>query len=499
MKRMAMLFALSLFSLVAAAQFLETGPPESRQIRQVAGSFTISPPPPEEAIGPELPPVYSGRVNPTLEATLQRALDSLLELHGATGLAAAMALPDGSVWEGAAGINSTALNDSLHPGMVLGIGSVSKNLTAATVLRLYEEGLLSLDDSLWQWLPPYPNIDSAITIRSLLNHTSGIASYTDNTAFWNYVNANLGQNLEPAFILENYVGQPAFAPGEGWSYSNTNYLLLGLIIEAAGGSAYHEAVRSRLLTPHELESPALFPQETPALPLAHLWLDITGDGNAEDFTTAGLPLNAIFSGAWSAGAYLSTAADMSRWISSLMTGQVLQPSTLAEMQATVQVSPNFHYGLGLYRTELAGKAWWGHDGYIFYQALVLYQPGLGIGLALLGNDGEFELMGPVFLGLAAAYEDYLELATAAAGRDRREVEVFPNPFTDAISISGLPARPLEVSLINTQGLTVARERINGSGAPEVLHWALPASLPPGFYLLRLNMGDKALALKMVKH
>jgi D-alanyl-D-alanine carboxypeptidase len=495
MQRTALLFTLLLLMTAAQAQFLEIGPAGQRVPQRVE---SIPVPVPAPFFAPNLlrSPV-GGTLDPQLAQRLQQTLDSLQAQYNPIGLSAALAMPNGSIWEGATGINSTAAGDTLHPGLLLGIGSVSKNLTAATLLQLEEEGLLSLDDSLGHWLPPYPNVNGSITLRRLLNHTSGIANYTDNPAFWQQVNSALGTPIAPTTILQNHVGAPLFAPGAGWSYSNTNYLLAGLVIEAATETSFHQAVRERLLLPQELSTVFLLPQETAPQALGHMWVDINGDGVADNFTGLGLPQTAIFSGAWAAGAYCSSAADMASWIKRLMEGDVLPSASLGAMMETVQVTPGFRYGLGLYRIEADGWSWWGHDGYLFYQALVLYQPDLGIGMALLSNDGEFEEMGPVFLALAEAYQ-YLVTSTAIPS-PTASFAVAPNPFADEIVLAFNAApRAGRLRLLDAQGRMVAAAPLPaGLPAGHSFRWQLPP-LPAGLYFLHLHDEAQAQAVPLVK-
>ena len=496
MQRTALLFALLFLMTAAQAQFLEIGPAEQRVPQSVEGALPSAPAP--FLAPPAQRPPAGGMLDPLLAQLLQHTLDSLQAHYNPIGLSAALALPDGSIWEGATGINSTAPGDTLHPGLLLGIGSVSKNLTAAAMLQLEVEGLLSLDDSLGRWLPPYPNIDGSIRLRRLLNHTSGIASYTDNPAFWQQVNSALGTPIAPTAILQNYVNAPLFAPGAGWSYSNTNYLLAGLVIEAATELPFYQAVRERLLLPQELSTVFLLPQETAPQALGHMWVDINGDGVADNFTGLGLPLTAIFSGAWASGAYCSSAADMARWIKLLMEGGVLPGASLGAMMETVQVTPGFRYGLGLYRLDLQGQQWWGHDGYIFYQAMVLYQPELGIGMAVLSNDGEFEEMGPVFLALASTYQHYL-VTSATHLAFRGGIAVAPNPFTDEIVLDFSTApRAGRLQLLDAQGRTVAAS-VLPAGLPSgpSFRWQLPP-LPAGLYFLHLHDEAQVQAVPLVK-
>lgn len=112
--------------------------------------------------------------------------------------------------------------------MLFSIGSITKNFVAALTLQMAEQGTLSLEDKLSAWLPAYPYIDSTIIIRQLLNHTSGIYRFWENDSLWNALKKDRNRIWTPEEVL-GYIKEPHFAAGKSWRYSNTNYLLMGII------------------------------------------------------------------------------------------------------------------------------------------------------------------------------------------------------------------------------------------------------------------------------
>ena len=172
-----------------------------------------------------------------LDEQLQSVLDKGLLKHGAKGVSAAIVFADGSRWTGTSGISHDTV--AMHPDMLFAIGSVTKNVVAALVLRLVEEDMLSLEDSLSQWLPAYPHVDGSITIRQMLNHTSGLYMYWENDDIWEELKRDRTKVWSPEEVL-SYIKEPYFAPGEGWRYSNTNYLLLAMIVEKVVGEPLAE-------------------------------------------------------------------------------------------------------------------------------------------------------------------------------------------------------------------------------------------------------------------
>ena len=136
--------------------------------------------------------------------------------------------------------------------MLFGFGSITKTFVAAIVLQLVEEGKLGLGDTLGKWLEEYPNIDTNITVHQLLNHTSGLGGYFRKEHFRSDVEGNLDRVWSPEEILK-YVGIPKTLPGDGKQYSNTNYILIDLIVEAATGNPVEQELEERVFRPLRLD------------------------------------------------------------------------------------------------------------------------------------------------------------------------------------------------------------------------------------------------------
>ena len=440
-------------------------------------------------------------ISPGLAAALQAALDSLAEEYSAVGLSAALLLPDGEVWKGTSGINSFLPGDTLSTEMRMGMGSVTKTITGAAVMLLVEEGTLSLSDTVGQWLPAYPNVDPGITLRQLLNHTSGIYNYTDNPAFATYLEQNLDSLVEPEFVLQNYVEEPVFASGSQWGYSNTNYLLLGLIIEEAVGHPYRQVVRDRLLNPQGLTTMSLFPQEAPTGEMAHLWLDLTGNGVPDDFTGAGLSLNALFSMAWAAGAMTTTPEDLAHWLKNLMTGQVVSPATLDLMMDTEPVAPNFGYGLSLMNFNADNYEWWGHNGNIGYLTMALYSPDLDVSLVLISNSSPFNELDIVFFSLIQTWLQYSSTPVLDPPGHYLRLEAVPNPFSCATSLNIHLNQPSDALLkvTDTHGRLLFQTRYEGlKGGNNLVRLDAVAHWPAGLYQVALYGADWRALTKIVK-
>lgn len=237
------------------------------------------------------------------------------------------------------------------------IGSVTKTYVAALILELVGEGKLGLADTVDQWVAGVPN-GATITVKMLLNHTSGVFNYTADPTFTSQ--PKKVWTPEELVALAASHGA-AFAPGEKWSYSNTNYVLLGLIAEKVAGAELGAALRARFFTPEGLEHTFLDGAETVSGPMA------------PGFLKSGIDATYLVdpSGPWAAGAMVASPSDTSRWISELVAGDVLPQAMRDEMQTGVPMGPpNVSYGLGL---MLLGPALTGGAG-----------PGLGHGGDIVG-------------------------------------------------------------------------------------------------------------------
>ncbi|MDU0253935.1 serine hydrolase domain-containing protein [Streptomyces sp. PU10] len=251
------------------------------------------------------------------------------------------------------------------------VGSITKTFVATVVLQLEAEGRLSLDDTVDEWLPGVVegngNHGDRITLRQLLNHTSGIYNYTADEEFARTHFARDGflqhryDTVTPRQLVAIATAHaPDFAPGADWKYSNTNYILAGMVIEEATGRPYAEEVRRRIIDPLKLRATSV-PGTRVSLPRpssrAYSKLAESATGPTYDVTR----LNPSMAG--SAGEMISDSADLNRFYTALLRGRLLPAKQLAEMTTTVPAMPGASYGLGLIKRELdCGVTVWGHGG-----------------------------------------------------------------------------------------------------------------------------------------
>ncbi|MEM1310912.1 MAG: serine hydrolase, partial [Cyanobacteria bacterium P01_H01_bin.153] len=296
-------------------------------------------------------------------AALENALDDNLPPE-VPGAAVAILTPEGD-WFGSSGVSDLADNTPLEPGDRFEAGSITKTFVATTILQLVEEGLLTLEDALTDWLDPtvtalVPNA-SDITIEQILNHTSGITDYLD------VLTAQAGTN--PTVFLQEWEAEqllgfidgvePFFAPGTDWEYSNTNYILAGLVIEAVTGNGYGQEIRDRIIDPLELENTFIFGEEEIPDGYINSYWDFNGDGTLDNLSIVNL------SWTGSAGSLISNTEDLADFFDALLVdGELLQPETLEQMLDTIPVnSPNYDsYGLGIGTLESRNRFWYVHRG-----------------------------------------------------------------------------------------------------------------------------------------
>lgn len=273
---------------------------------------------------------------------------------GAPGAIVYVRTPTGTR-AGVAGFADRDAHVPMRAGDRYRIASVSKAFVSVLILQLEAEGRLDIDDSVDKYLPGVVPNGAAITLRELLNHTSGLFNYTDDTAFVDDPITNFARAWTPPQLLAlAFAHPPNFAPGTNWSYSNTNYIVLGLVVEAVTGKPLGQDLQERIFTPLNLTSTS-FPSTIELAPdLVHGYVKIEGTPLID--ITAGLNP----SWGWAAGAIVSTAHDVTTFYRALFTHKLLPAPQLDEMETPTQVAGT--YGLGLFNVFLPCGRAFTHEG-----------------------------------------------------------------------------------------------------------------------------------------
>jgi D-alanyl-D-alanine carboxypeptidase len=289
---------------------------------------------------------------------LQPLLDQVVAA-GAPGVLARVQTPTDTV-QLVSGLANRNTGAPMTPESYYRVGSVTKTFVATITLQLVDEGRLRLEDRVARWLPWLPRMlphAETITLRQLLNHTSGIFNYRDDPAY--LLTALTGKVFRPEeLVLISALHPPAFEPGTDWKYSNTNYAVVGLIIEKVTGHSLGDELRTRLFHPLGLDHTThpTSVQMPDSHPRGYYFLDGVG---YLDITTTVHP-----SATWGAGDIISNAADLATFSQALLSGKLLTPDLLKAMQttATNATGEDTGYGLGLTRLTTPCGTVWGHGG-----------------------------------------------------------------------------------------------------------------------------------------
>lgn len=329
------------------------------------------------------PPAFDAQA----AARLQAQADAVVEQWHNPGTAVAAIDEHGALWLGASGFWDPVAGIELEPSQVSKAGSVTKTMTAAVILQLVEEQVVTLDDPVSRWWEGLPDGD-AISLRDLLRHGSGLPDYV---LFVDPV-TELQRPWAAGDLVALIADEPRlFAPGADYSYSNTNYVLLGLIIEAATGSTWRQQVRERLLEPLELTASSLPTDDWSDVGPGHI---VLSDGTLYEPTTPN-ELRDFFHPTTldAAGVLVADVADLARWGAALWgSDQVLAAATRSQqLDETVPIGLGYAYGLGAVRVQDA----WGeqifHNGAVTgYVAWVGYRPTERRTLAVLSNAWTME-------------------------------------------------------------------------------------------------------------
>jgi CubicO group peptidase (beta-lactamase class C family) len=310
-----------------------------------------------------------------------RVVEQIIRRPEAVGLSIAVARGDRVLFEKGVGKADLEFDAPVDSRTMFRIGSITKQFTAASIMMLVERGKIHLDDDLHKYVPTFDTGGRVVTIRQLLNHSSGIPNLTDQPGFATDI---APRELTGEPLLATVKGVPFdFEPGKGWNYSNTGYLLLGMIIEAADGRPYDRFMQEELFGP--------------------LGLSRTRQGSERDIIanraqgysggTAGSPrrndalISMTVPGA--AGALSSTAGDLVRWHVALVNGRVVGANTFQQMvdSAVATHRGDVRYGLGLQVEGAQGASRISHSGSIQgFNSVLHFLPESGLHVAVISNS-----------------------------------------------------------------------------------------------------------------
>lgn len=329
-------------------------------------------------------------------ALRQKLQEKLNEFHANgkfPGATVGLALSDGTSIGLAVGLSNVESKTPMTARDLMLQGSVGKTYVAAVALQLVQEKKLGLDDPIEKylgrekWFGRLPNARD-ITVRMLMNHTSGLVRYEFKEQFTKDLRANPDKVWKPEELISYILDTaPPFAAGKGWDYSDTNYIVLGMIIERITGNTYYQELGRRILAPLSLrETVASDRRAIPRLAQGYAGKD-NPFGGADAMINAGrMVINPQFE--WTGGGIASTTEDLARWAKLLYEGKAFEPSLLAKMLEGVpaRLGPEAKYGLGVIIRPTALGLTYGHSGFFpGYITEVMYFPAARVAIAVQVN------------------------------------------------------------------------------------------------------------------
>ncbi|MFL5835058.1 MAG: serine hydrolase domain-containing protein [Solirubrobacteraceae bacterium] len=306
----------------------------------------------------------------TASARLQTAVEAQVAA-GAPGALARLEAPRaGLLWAGSAGHLARERSRALRPGDAFRVASATKSVTAVVVVRLARDGRVALDEPLSEQLAPelferWRVLDALprTTLRQLLTHTAGVPNYFGEESFLARLREDPGRSWRPVELVDHAAahGTPPFRPGQGFQYSDTGFVIAGILAERATGRQLHEIFRELVFDPLGMDETWLEGHERARNPQpAHHYSDEL------DLTTISPTMD------WAGGGLVTTAPDLARFVRALWSGQILDPGTLSELTRWTPGAsfPPGHrlrydrYGLGMGSITVDGVDLVGHTGFI---------------------------------------------------------------------------------------------------------------------------------------
>jgi len=363
------LFGLMLVVLLAAVLVgcSESAPDDSAPTPTPTSS--TAPGPPQSTVSP---------LRAADQEALQEAVDGWLIDTGTVGVAVVALLPDGRSLSAVGGWSDRERETPMAADVVFRIGSITKVYTATLIMQLAEEGLLTLDDSVREYVPAAP---AEMTVGQLLSHRSGLRDVDVAVGIFEAIQ-NPTETTQPEDTIASELQQLAFAAGQRQSYSSIGYLVLERVIEAVSGQAYEDVLLERILGPLELTATMLEGSDSPlATPYERL-----SPGNPQ-ISLAALSTTGLARAAGAAGALIAPAGEVAAFARELFDARIVSEDSLMTMMNTAG-EPLAEFGMGLAIYPVAGGRMFGHNGRtIGFASSLRHHPPTGVTVVVLANDG----------------------------------------------------------------------------------------------------------------
>jgi D-alanyl-D-alanine carboxypeptidase len=323
--------------------------------------------------------------DPTTVAAFDKIVSDMKAYTSAEGFVLLVSVPGKTDYVGVLGTDEVATGSAIDPRKLFRIGSITKTFTNTVVLQLVDEGLISLEATVDKYLTGVPSGD-VVTVKMLLNHTSGLPNYTASSAFWAVIVADRFHRYTPQDLLNYAFALPmTAAPGTEYHYSNTNTTILGLIIEKYNtqGETLAQAVKRRVIDKIGLTNTTFATVETFPGAYLHGYMPNTTTGTPEDWSLEDP------SWMWAAGAIISNIYDLKSYVKALYENNngLLSPATQTRRINDDWISiatelPSCKYGLGWFQVG----GFFGHDGAVpGYHCVAAYDPATGTTIVAMMN------------------------------------------------------------------------------------------------------------------
>jgi D-alanyl-D-alanine carboxypeptidase len=350
--------------------------------------------PPSNFVDAALSATYTNRLN--------TVFDSVCAALNIKGASSAVLVPGVGIWKKAYGESYAGV--PMNTNMILTIGSNTKTYISTLMLKLQEKGMLNISDTIGKWIINKPYTNGKVTIKQLLNHTSGFGDFSYNPLFIQAIRDDFNRVWQPEEMYQFFQTPYFTTPGSSYRYSDQNTLLAGIIIEKVTNKPLKNSLRELVLSPAGLDKTVYYPFEQTPLTIPHSWsADYSPTGDLEDLDAIGYSRIAFCSADNAAGGMMSTAEENARFWNALMSGRIINQNSLALMKESVATnSPVERYGLCLEeRTNaLNGRTVYAHNGYVPGSINDnAYDPLSGVCITILTNQDLVQDFKPVMEAL----------------------------------------------------------------------------------------------------
>jgi len=425
-----------------------------------------------------------------LQLKFQQILDNALVDPGVKGISACVIMPDSSIWTGQAGDNGSGV--SITDSTVFYGGSTTKTFVATRIMQLWEDGLINLDTTYTAYIDTIKNVLPETTIRQMLNHTSGIFNVDDHLYFIDSIINNPTHIFTPSEIYKYFLDQPHyFAPGTNYKYSNTNYTILGTIIEAITGNPLHEELRNNVFNLIPLNHTYSGAYEPFTEPYCGLWAYNSDSSMLLDYTA--FPHAALLSTSYGNGNIVTYPLDEALFIRKLINGNILSDSAMSEM---LQMNPfSNYYGLGIAGFESGQDTmYYGHDGQLAGNLTYMFHwPKLNLTIVVMENSENGN-----FLAFAELFYSALNPITVGINKNKNDnysLSVYPNPAKDELNINFGDSSGNEImEIYSVNGSLIRRyPLINANNKIDISNYS------KGLYMVRIKSDKSDAILKFIKN